>query len=643
MIAVKIPKDVLDLFPMWQYICPNCPDSKVLSEKVHHCVKCGAEFNDEKWRVPPRFLKNSKAMSDYAHKVLAPKLSPEQRELLFKYFTVLFSDGFESGDFSAWTTVGSPSIVTDPVVRGNYAARFPADSNVYHTFGSRDEVYERAYVSVSTLPTIEGASRRLLNIQTIAASIFCAASLSYVSGAVRWKFSAFGAIGWAENTYSTTPLPKTNTYFCLEIWWKRNTLNGAKLWVNGALKCTVDDTTSGDMPGRVVVGPEYGVNYSPTVDVDCVVVADTYIGPVEPETQKLTITSTEGGTTYPSPGSYSYAKDSSKKVTAIPDSGYVFDHWELNDINVSTELSYTVTMNIDHRLRAFFVLSEEGTLSLRALADSEEVTAFVKVVNATTGEVIDTYETEYDLDLPPGKYSLSASYKDQVRTDTVQITAGVTSTVTFRFTKMHTLTIVSDPSPIDFTFDMESVVTPFERPVKTGTYTIEMPASLMVGVDKYLFLQWEDGSVNPTRTVTIGSPQAVNLTATYRLKQIEGTGPITQREHKDNLKQVLGNEKDIDEDNPLPVKEQTPTTIYNNQITLEATAIPLSTESVPIKSVSIENAPANDVVYVGNAGVDATNGRRLWGGATIDKNIDNLNKVYVLGTVGQVISYEAVN
>ncbi|GAI10441.1 unnamed protein product, partial [marine sediment metagenome] len=134
-----------------------------------------------------------------------------------------------------------------------------------------------------------------------------------------------------------------------------------------------------------------------------------------------------------------------------------------------------------------------------------------------------------------------------------------------------------------------------------------------------------------------------NLTTTYRLKQIEGTGPITQREHKDNLKQVLGNEKDISEDNPLPVKEQTPTTIYNNQITLEATAIPLSTESVPIKSVSIENAPANDVVYVGNAGVDATNGRRLWGGATIDKNIDNLNKVYVLGTVGQVISYEAVN
>ncbi|GAI45459.1 unnamed protein product, partial [marine sediment metagenome] len=147
MITVKIPKDVLDLFPMWQYICPNCPDSKVLSEKVHHCVKCGAEFNEEKWRVPPRFLKNSKAMSDYAHKVLAPKLSPEQRELLFKHFTEYLRDGFEANNFDAWTDViGSPSIVSVGAYQGKYCAELDtSDEIVYKNLSDRSPIYFRTY------------------------------------------------------------------------------------------------------------------------------------------------------------------------------------------------------------------------------------------------------------------------------------------------------------------------------------------------------------------------------------------------------------------------------------------------------------------------------------------------------------------
>ncbi|MEM2995645.1 MAG: hypothetical protein QXI91_06520, partial [Candidatus Bathyarchaeia archaeon] len=40
-------------------------------------------------------------------------------------YATIFSDGFESGDFSAWTgTVGSPTIVSSPTHHGAYAARF---------------------------------------------------------------------------------------------------------------------------------------------------------------------------------------------------------------------------------------------------------------------------------------------------------------------------------------------------------------------------------------------------------------------------------------------------------------------------------------------------------------------------------------
>ncbi|GAH90054.1 unnamed protein product [marine sediment metagenome] len=274
--------------------------------------------------------------------------------------------------------------------------------------------------------------------------------------------------------------------------------------------------------------------------------------PPPPETRTLTIKSMDGGTTYPLPDSYSYEKDSPHEVTAIPDNGYVFDHWEL-DGKVSKKLSYNVTMDKDYTLRAFFVPSKVGTLNLLALADTEEVTASV-LVTSETGVTLDPYETGQEIKLAPGTYTLSANYKGQTKTDAETIKAGVTSTVTFRFTKWYALTIVSDPSHINFTFNTESKKTPFvDQEVATGTYTIVFPASWMVGVDEYLFTQWEDGSVDPTRILIVGSPQQYNLTATYRLKQIEGTGPITQREHKDNLRQVFGKEKDIDEDNPLPV------------------------------------------------------------------------------------------
>lgn len=116
MIPVKLPKEVLNLFPTWEYCCPNC-NTYSESDKSF-CPNCKAPFDEKKWRVPPRFLKSHDAMSEYAHKVLAPKLTPKQRELLFQYFTELFNDGFESGDFSAWTAtsttgVGSALIVED--------------------------------------------------------------------------------------------------------------------------------------------------------------------------------------------------------------------------------------------------------------------------------------------------------------------------------------------------------------------------------------------------------------------------------------------------------------------------------------------------------------------------------------------------
>ena len=71
-------------------------------------------------------------------------------------------------------------------------------------------------------------------------------------------------------------------------------------------------------------------------------------------TYTLKIETTTGGTTNPAPGIYTYAAGTQVQVTANPSAGYVFDHWELNGTNVGTTTTYTVTMNANYVLKAFF-------------------------------------------------------------------------------------------------------------------------------------------------------------------------------------------------------------------------------------------------------------------------------------------------
>lgn len=68
----------------------------------------------------------------------------------------------------------------------------------------------------------------------------------------------------------------------------------------------------------------------------------------------LTIQTTVGGTTSPVPGTYPYGYGTQVIVTATPNSGYTFDHWTLDTVNVGVTNPYTVTMDQNHTLEAFF-------------------------------------------------------------------------------------------------------------------------------------------------------------------------------------------------------------------------------------------------------------------------------------------------
>jgi parallel beta-helix repeat protein len=77
-------------------------------------------------------------------------------------------------------------------------------------------------------------------------------------------------------------------------------------------------------------------------------------GAPPPPTYALTITATVGGTTNPACGTYSYTANSLVQVTAIPNTDYLFDHWELDSVNVGSANPYTVLMDKDHALKIVF-------------------------------------------------------------------------------------------------------------------------------------------------------------------------------------------------------------------------------------------------------------------------------------------------
>ena len=73
----------------------------------------------------------------------------------------------------------------------------------------------------------------------------------------------------------------------------------------------------------------------------------------------LTISSTSGGTTSPSPGTYEHDGGTSVTVTACPNDAYELSYWVL-DGTTHYGSPITVTMNSDHTLKAYFQHKQGG-------------------------------------------------------------------------------------------------------------------------------------------------------------------------------------------------------------------------------------------------------------------------------------------
>jgi len=202
----------------------------------------------------------------------------------------IFSDGFESGDFSAWTgtTVtpdyGNLTVSSDKVYQGSFAARAEVLSQrawthafAYKTFTERSSVYTRLYLYVEDFST----SYYFRGFVEYIGTSLQVAKVGLRSDRALWLYY------WSEGTYheliSSTIIP-LQSWVCLEF---KTVISGTdgeyRVWKDGMevtdLTVTgLNNSYAGNIRkvGCGIVGA-YGVNG--TVYIDCVKIADMYVGP----------------------------------------------------------------------------------------------------------------------------------------------------------------------------------------------------------------------------------------------------------------------------------------------------------------------------------------------------------------------------
>jgi hypothetical protein len=275
---MKIPYWLLRLLPMWDYVCPKCKQE--VKKNSHKCLHCGEQYG-EPVRVPPKILGDPKALEDYVHKHVFPRVSKTQRDYLTQYFTELFSDGFESGDFSAWTnTYGSPSVVSTQSYQGTYSAYKSASASSHHSvykdISDQSVLNARMYFRLHTLPS---------SSDSIILIVFCPSSswtnlgmISVRNDAGTYKLKVDSSVGESPTANGEISL-SADTWHCIELHETIDTSEGAlRGYFDGDEIASVTgvDTGSGDI-GRVATGCRW-TTYATELWWDCVVVADTYIG-----------------------------------------------------------------------------------------------------------------------------------------------------------------------------------------------------------------------------------------------------------------------------------------------------------------------------------------------------------------------------
>jgi hypothetical protein len=207
----------------------------------------------------------------------------------------IFSDGFESGDFSAWTSTVvlsgcSTTVESANPHHGNYnqksilagAAGAEFACAIKNIGTSHSHAFVRCYVKYANYSGLDAGE-----IIPCVGFWFSQSATNTAraglgkdsSGNVRWAVRYYHAGSFYNAFGSSTPT--TGVWYCVELEVQVGTSGYVKFYVDGSLEISVTDIdNSARQFAYVHVGPNsVAGTAAATVYTDCVVVADAYIGP----------------------------------------------------------------------------------------------------------------------------------------------------------------------------------------------------------------------------------------------------------------------------------------------------------------------------------------------------------------------------
>jgi len=189
----------------------------------------------------------------------------------------IFSDGFESGDFTAWTsTEGTPAIVPSPVHHGTYAAQMNASGDYLEKeIAEQTILYYRCYVRFNNLQANNNSNRfDILDVLTASEEIACVEAFKN-----KWVLEYHTGAGWFSIDWVSAPV--INTWYCVELKIVISaTVGEFTVYIDGVSRMSATGLDSNNFGNAIRVFLAYKNNDEPlTVTFDCVVVDSSYIGP----------------------------------------------------------------------------------------------------------------------------------------------------------------------------------------------------------------------------------------------------------------------------------------------------------------------------------------------------------------------------
>ncbi len=218
----------------------------------------------------------------------------------------------------------------------------------------------------------------------------------------------------------------------------------------------------------------------------------------------LTVSVDGSGGTDPSAGTHTYEEGAEVDVSATASSGWVFDHWEMDSVDVGSANPYTITMDADHTLTAVFTEIPVVDYDLTIVVDGSGSTS--------PSEGTHTYEEGTEVDV--NAFASSGWVFDHWELDSIDVGSNTPYTVTMDAN--HTLTAVfTEIPPILYNLSI-SVSGSGSTSPSVGTHTYEEGTEVDVTATAssgWNFDHWELDSVD----VGSANPYIVTMDADHTL------------------------------------------------------------------------------------------------------------------------------